>query len=130
MIGCYLSHVKFWWKVADEPEPYQMVLEDDAVVSEQFHDRSQQMVDELQNNPETKDNWDVLLLGAFSCVHPERKYGIYRAQAMLFGDGRKQRKMTPHIQIPHRPLGTACLYSLPTGGPKIASIGLQGHLAR
>lgn len=119
MIGCYLSHVKFWWKVASEPEPYQMVLEDDAVVSEQFHDRSQLMVDELQNNPETKDNWDVLLLGAFSCVHPERKYGIYRVQAMLFGDGRKQRKVTPHIQVPHRPLGTHAYILSQRGAQKL-----------
>jgi GR25 family glycosyltransferase involved in LPS biosynthesis len=106
MIGCYLSHVKFWWKVASEPESYQMVLEDDAVVSENFHEKAQQMIDELQDNPETKDNWDVLLLGAFSCVHPERKYGKYRPQAWLLGDGRKQRRVTQHIQIPHRPLGT------------------------
>jgi len=119
MIGCYLSHVKFWDKVASEESSYQMVLEDDAVVCDDFHQRAQQMVNELQDNVETRDQWDVLLLGAFSCVHPERKYGMYRAQALLLGGGRKQRRVTDHVQIPHRPLGTHAYILSKRGAEKL-----------
>eukprot|EP00545_Synedropsis_sp_CCMP1620_P009539 CAMPEP_0119013464 /NCGR_PEP_ID=MMETSP1176-20130426/8463_1 /TAXON_ID=265551 /ORGANISM="Synedropsis recta cf, Strain CCMP1620" /LENGTH=384 /DNA_ID=CAMNT_0006966555 /DNA_START=20 /DNA_END=1174 /DNA_ORIENTATION=+ len=119
MIGCYLSHVKFWNKVASEESPYQLVLEDDAMVCDDFEKRAQQMVDDLQDNPETKDTWDVLLLGAFSCVHPEKKYGQYRFQAWLLGDGRRQRRVSSNIQIPHRPLGTHAYILSKRGAEKL-----------
>lgn len=121
MIGCYLSHVKFWTKVmsSESKHEYQMVLEDDAVVSDDFEARALQMVEELQSNPDTRDQWDVLLLGAFSCVHPERKYGIYRLQAGLLGGGRKQRRVSENIQVPHRPLGTHAYILSKRGAQKL-----------
>jgi GR25 family glycosyltransferase involved in LPS biosynthesis len=119
MIGCYLSHVKFWNKVASETSPYQLILEDDAMVCDDFEMRAQAMVDELQGNPETMDNWDVLLLGAFSCVHPQKKYGQYRFQALLLGDGKRQRRVSTNIQIPHRPLGTHAYILSKRGAAKL-----------
>lgn len=119
MIGCYLSHVKFWNKVDNENSPYQLVLEDDAMVCDDFEQRAQQMVDELQENPETRDNWDVLLLGAFSCVHPERKYGQYRFQAWLLGGMWRQRRVSANIQVPLRPLGTHAYILSKRGAEKL-----------
>lgn len=122
MIGCYLSHVKFWEKVISESEPYQIVLEDDAIVSPGFHQRAQQMIDEVQDNTETRDAWDVLLLGAFSCVHPDCRYGVYRGQAFLLGDGRQPRRVTSHIHIPHRPLGTHAYILSKRGARKLLKL--------
>jgi GR25 family glycosyltransferase involved in LPS biosynthesis len=122
MIGCYLSHVKFWEKVRSESVPYQLVLEDDAIVSPNFHQRAQQMIDELQDNPKTRDSWDVLLLGAFSCVHPEKRYGVFRGQAFLLGGGRQPRRITSHIHIPHRPLGTHAYILSQRGARKLLQL--------
>lgn len=123
MIGCYLSHVEFWKKVVSESEPYQLVLEDDAIVSDGFYQRAQQMIDELQDNVEFRDKWDVLLLGAFSCVHPDGRQGVAnRGQAFLLGDGRRPRRVTSHIHIPHRPLGTHAYILSQRGARKLLSL--------
>jgi glycosyl transferase family 25 len=106
MLGCFLSHRNLWLKILREPEPYQMVLEDDVIPVSDFPTRVQQCLEELQRHPQTAETWDVLLLGAFSCVHPDQRYGMFRVQAILLGDGRKPRFVTPHCHVPHRPLGT------------------------
>lgn len=108
MIGCYLSHVKFWSKVAREDYPYQLVLEDDAVpLCDDFYKQLHELVTELENSsPEIGNNrWDALLLGGFSCVHPQHRYGMYRVQAFLLGDGKAPHHVTRRIHRPHRPLG-------------------------
>lgn len=105
MIGCYLSHVKFWQKIQSEFFPYQIVLEDDAQVCTSFSNVVQALVDELEATPE-RDKWDVLLLGAFCCVHPKGRFGIQRFQAWLLGGMRKMRRIAPSIHVPRRPLGT------------------------
>lgn len=118
MIGCYLSHVNFWQKVQSEPVPYQVVLEDDAQVCQSFTTVVQKLVEELESTPE-RDEWDVLLLGAFCCVHPRGRFGIQRFQAWLVGGLRKRRRISQRIHIPRRPLGTYAYVLSKRGAQKL-----------
>ena len=63
-------------------------------------------VNELQGCDETRDQWDVLLLGALGCVNPSRSYGLNRINAFVSGGGREPRQVTEHIHVPRRPFGT------------------------
>jgi len=119
MIGCYLSHRKFWEKTCREPEPWQIVLEDDVLLDDNFCDKVDLAIDELQQNEEFRDNWDVLLLGAFGPVHPQGKHGPSRANAIVAGGGRERRRVTEHCQVPRRPFGTHAYVITKRGAEKL-----------
>ena len=106
MIGCYLSHRNFWKSVQQRDAEWAVVLEDDVQLEDAFCARVSQAVEELQACAETRDKWDVLMLGALGCVNPERKYGGGRISAFIAGGGRKPRQVTEHVHVPHRPFGT------------------------
>ena len=112
-IGCYLSHRNFWQRTVELSDPnkehsttYQVVLEDDVIVADDFMTKIESIIQELDNCNATKDgNWDVVLLGALGCVHPEGKYGFNRVAAFMAGGGRKPRQVTEHCFVPRRPMG-------------------------
>jgi GR25 family glycosyltransferase involved in LPS biosynthesis len=105
-IGCYLSHRNFWQDTLKSPFGFQIVLEDDVVVADDFMDRIQEVLQELEDCEETRNgNWDVVLLGALGCVHPEGKHGVNRIADFMAGGGRKRRLVTPHCHVPRRPMG-------------------------
>jgi glycosyl transferase family 25 len=63
MIGCYLSHRNFWEKTACGSAPYRLVLEDDVVLADDFCNKLQEAIAELEECSETKDNWYVMVYG-------------------------------------------------------------------
>ncbi|EOD31420.1 hypothetical protein EMIHUDRAFT_232031 [Emiliania huxleyi CCMP1516] len=65
MIGCFLSHRGCWRRCVQSGKPL-IVFEDDAVLMPSFRRRLAAALAELRED----DEWDVLLLGAFGCVHP------------------------------------------------------------
>jgi GR25 family glycosyltransferase involved in LPS biosynthesis len=56
--GCFLSHVYFWKQIAARPEPFALVLEDDAMIY--LPDKLPDLVGLVESLPE---RWDVLYLG-------------------------------------------------------------------
>lgn len=83
-IGCFLSHRNFWEKTLECPEEYQIVLEDDVIVADDFLGKVAEILNELEQCDETCDGkWDVVFLGALGCVHPEGKYGLNRIAAFM-----------------------------------------------
>jgi len=107
MIGCYLSHRAFWESTLQRKDAdWVLVLEDDVQLEDDFCRRVAAAVDELQSCAETRDTWDVLLIGALGCVNPTRGYGLNRINAFVAGGGRAPRKVTEHIHVPRRPFGT------------------------
>ena len=56
--GCFLSHVYYWKQIAARPEPFALILEDDAMIRlpEMMHD----LIDMVSSLP---SDWDVLYLG-------------------------------------------------------------------
>jgi GR25 family glycosyltransferase involved in LPS biosynthesis len=59
MVGCYLSHLALWQRVADERLPLAVVMEDDANVQPGLAASVDALLARLPNG----DDWDVLLLG-------------------------------------------------------------------
>ena len=104
IIGCYLSHRAFWKSTLEHPESgWSLVLEDDVQVEDNFATRVQSCVDELES---CDPDWDVLLVGALGCVHPEGRYGLNRVNAFVSGGGRTPRRVSDHVHVPRRPFGT------------------------
>lgn len=56
-IGCYLSHVEIWKKIASNPEPYGVVLEDDAKLPDDFLRKLETGLREMANLEKTPDIW-------------------------------------------------------------------------
>jgi GR25 family glycosyltransferase involved in LPS biosynthesis len=122
-IGCYLSHRKFWEMVADGDSPYQIVFEDDVVLVENFYEQAQAMVQELEDHEDTKDQWDVLLLGGLGCVNPDpREYGPYNIPAFFSGGCRTPRLVTEHCHVPKRPFGTHAYVLSQRGAKKLLKL--------
>jgi len=65
-IGCYMSHRSCWEQTAAGSEPYQLFLEDDVLVADNFPNKVYEILQEIDVIcPETRDgNWDVIFLGA------------------------------------------------------------------
>lgn len=119
MIGCYLSHKEFWNKTATGSSPYQLVLEDDVILADDFTIKLQDAVMELEECEETKNWWDVLMVGALGCVEPRGKYGLNRVHAFVGGGGRKVRQYTKHCHSPRRPFGTHAYVLSKRGAAKL-----------
>ena len=83
MIGCFLSHRKCWQLCVDRGKPL-LVFEDDVVLQDDFRSIVSNAMKTLEELEEKggRDNkytvkWDVLLLVALGCVHPQkRKFGF------------------------------------------------------
>ena len=61
MIGCGLSHMRFWNEVVRQDLPYALVLEDDAVLLPNFKARMMAAIHHVPNDHH------ILLLGCFVC---------------------------------------------------------------
>jgi GR25 family glycosyltransferase involved in LPS biosynthesis len=107
-IGCYMSHRLVWNKVMPEDSPFsRLSRKDDAAVSQDFCERAEAMVKELDENPEARDAWDALLLGGLGCINPNQRYGPYHIAAFCTGGSRPPpRRVTEHCHVPKRPHGT------------------------
>jgi glycosyl transferase family 25 len=64
-IGCSLSHISIWEKIAEKtenPNAVFMILEDDAILPQMFQKKLSIFSEELP------DNWEMLLLGTNSMI--------------------------------------------------------------
>ena len=61
MIGCYLSHLKVYEVFQKSSRPYALVLEDDATLPKDIHERVIQTVQD-----DIPDDWDIILLGRWA----------------------------------------------------------------
>jgi len=48
--ACYLSHVRLWERLAASKLPYQVILEDDAILVDGFYYRLKQLISDLPND--------------------------------------------------------------------------------
>ena len=56
-VGCYMSHTSVWKKFLERPEPYAMVLEDDAVLYDGFLEDFQNAMKDATLLPQVPDVW-------------------------------------------------------------------------
>ena len=129
-IGCYLSHRNLWCKIHKESAPWQIIMEDDVIVANDFCDKVREVIREMEDNSEMKDNWDVILLGAFGAIKPDGRYGVFRLPSFAAGRRRKRRKVSLHCHVPERPFGMHAYILSRRGAEKLvraASIA-NGHV--
>lgn len=56
-VGCYLSHTNVWKQFLERPEPYAMILEDDAYLHDGFVAEFQAAMKDATLLPQTPDLW-------------------------------------------------------------------------
>ena len=105
VIGCYLSHKKFWQMVVDRNLDSAIIFEDDVRLVDNFKDTLRNYLERLR--VEGNKPYDVLLLGAIGRVHPEGRDNL---GSMFFsnyiGGKRKREVLSPFLYKPRRPAGT------------------------
>jgi len=104
MIGCFMSHLRIWRRIAEEGQPAVVVLEDDVVLFPNFDEKLKAVLSELPSD------WDVCLIGAVGCVDPDKEAFYMKLYELISGGGRpspgKTRSISPNIFVPFRPAGT------------------------
>jgi len=105
VIGCYLSHKRFWQMVVDKDLDYAIIFEDDVELVSDF---KRKLEDNWKNlNHQIKSTFDVLMLGAIGMVHPEGKDGLgLHLFSAYIGGKRKRIHLTENVIQPSRPAGT------------------------
>lgn len=105
VIGCYLSHKKFWQMVVDRNLESAIIFEDDVRLVDNFKETLQNYLQRLKD--EGSAPYDVLLLGAIGRVHPEGKDNIgSRFFSAYIGGKRRLEVLSPYLFKPRRPAGT------------------------
>jgi len=112
MIGCFLSHRRCWEKCVRSGKPL-LVFEDDVVLDEKFGDVAKAAMERLEDcdcdydacggdgiDLDDRLMWDVLLLGAIGCVHPEKKYGFNWIPSLVGGHWRTTRQVGAKLLLP------------------------------
>ncbi len=56
-VGCYLSHVEIWKRIANNPEPYGIIFEDDARIPPKFLSQLSKAFEDMTLLPEKPDIW-------------------------------------------------------------------------
>ena len=124
-IGCYLSHRSCWEQTLNSNQPYQIFLEDDVLVADNFSQKVATILQEIETDcPDTRNgNWDVIFLGALGCVHPnQRKHGLNWIAAIMSGGLRRPKaelEGAPHCHLPLRPLGAHAYILSKRGAQKL-----------
>jgi GR25 family glycosyltransferase involved in LPS biosynthesis len=93
MIGCFLSHKKAWEAIANGPDEYGIVLEDDCILSKTFIKDVNKLLSEINYK---EKNWDFIYLGYITL-------GLD-----LIKISTKLTHKTKNYHIPLQPLGFHC----------------------
>lgn len=119
MMGCFLSHRRCWERCVELNEDL-LVFEDDILLEPEFSKRVCAAMDDLP------EDWDVMLIGALGCVHPERKYGLLWLIHFLpslvflpFSGNRWKPRVSSAVHVPLRPAGTHAYVISPAGARKL-----------
>ena len=83
-IGCWLSHAYFWKIIAERPEPFALILEDDALID--LPDKYDDLVDVVQGAP---SGWDVIYLGGEYQPRSDEKDHTVRVSDRLIQSNRE-----------------------------------------
>lgn len=99
-----------------------LIFEDDVVLEAEFGQRLEMALAQLRAaDPE----WDVLLLGAIGCVHPEGATNLPQTlsyvHGLIAGGTRRRRRLTADgtVHVPFRPFGTHAYLISRSGAAKL-----------
>jgi len=104
VIGCYLSHKRFWQMVVDRNLDSAIIFEDDVRLVDDFKGKLQSYLQRLETEG---SSYDVLLLGAIGRVHPEGRESFgSRLFSTYIGGKRPLKQLSNYLYKPRRPAGT------------------------
>jgi GR25 family glycosyltransferase involved in LPS biosynthesis len=107
VIGCFLSHRKFWQKVVDEGLESAIVFEDDVELVVDFKQKLEANLRKLRAETAKDQEFDVILLGAIGRVHPDADDAIGSLFFSHYIGGKRPLKhLTEYRYQPRRPAGT------------------------
>jgi GR25 family glycosyltransferase involved in LPS biosynthesis len=119
VIGCYLSHRKFWQLVIDQQIPEAIILEDDVQLVDNFKEKLHQHLQQLNRT----DSYDVILLGGIGRIHPEGKDRfISKIFSSYIGGVRKHQKLSKNTFVPTRAAGTHAYMVSYQGAQKLLNL--------
>ena len=116
VIGCYLSHRKFWQMVVDQNLESAIVFEDDVELVEGFKEEltnnlemlaAEAEIEEEEEDHTAGGSFDVILLGAIGRVHPQGNDPLGSWFFSTYIGGKREFKTVSDTRYtPRRPAGT------------------------
>lgn len=107
VIGCYLSHKKFWKMIVDNDLPAAIVFEDDVELVDGFKEKLQYNLERLKAEDSKGQEYDVIMLGAIGRVHPQGQDAIGSLFFSHYIGGKRPLKIINDYRYqPRRPAGT------------------------
>ena len=101
VLGCYLSHRKFWQLVVDLGLESAIIFEDDVTLVPNFKDTLQTNLRRLK---EDDIAYDIVFLGALGMVQPDGKNSLFANFWSAYVGGRRPyRNVTEYLYQPSRP---------------------------
>ena len=107
VIGCYLSHKKFWKMIVDNDMSAAIVFEDDVELVDGFKEKLENNLKRLAMEESKDQDYDVILLGAIGRVHPQGNDAIGSLFFSHYIGGKRPLKIINDYRYqPRRPAGT------------------------
>ena len=102
VVGCYISHRKFWQMVVDRNLDSAILFEDDVQLVPDFKQVLQQRLVQLKEDKHI--SYDIIFLGAIGMVHPQKRDSFFsRLFALYMGGCRKFCKVNDYLYQPTKP---------------------------
>lgn len=123
VIGCYLSHKKFWNMVVDKDLDAAIVFEDDVELVDGFKEKLEANLAKLREEKPEDQDFDVILLGAIGRVHPQAKDAIGSLFFSHYIGGKRPLKLINDYRYqPRRPAGTHAYMVSRKGAEKLLKL--------
>jgi GR25 family glycosyltransferase involved in LPS biosynthesis len=127
-LGCGLSHIKAWKRIIENNDKYGLILEDDAVIRDDFHQVMKEWYKEIP------EDFDIVFTGCYMGCNPDKKYeGSYSFVKLTNLDNvKKVEYISKNLFIPALPLALHGYIVSTKGAQKLLEYfekdKLQGHI--
>jgi GR25 family glycosyltransferase involved in LPS biosynthesis len=105
-IGCFMSHLKTWKKIANSKDNGAIIMEDDVILLESFRKKIHEHIKYYNSNPDI----DILLFHCIAACDYRQKYDFISNIHVLFQGKKPYKVLNKEIFIPDRPGSAACYY--------------------
>lgn len=107
VLGCYLSHRKFWQIVVDRGYDSAIIFEDDVVLIPDFKDTLRTSLTRLKQD---NFDYDLVFLGALGMVHPDGRHTLFsKLFSAYIGGAQKYVPINDYLYRPSRPAVRTCI---------------------